>query len=212
MTSTVNKYRIYCNTESSWIEGWGTTEPTVCYNNSGHTVNSNSVSLLETVTANPSVDFKGPMTPFGSLKTENLIPIAQYDFAYTIQDQLFDVTISGGATGCINNAKMEALTMGVSGDSATIQSKKIHKYRPGQGIIARFTSVFTLGVTGTEQIIGLFDENNGFAIGYDGADFGILHRNDSSGTIVDTWVHQAQWSKDTADGNAVLPGIDFCII
>jgi hypothetical protein len=48
-TSIVYKYKIYCTTEAAFVEGWSTTAPTTCYNNNTHTVNSNSVQLLETV-------------------------------------------------------------------------------------------------------------------------------------------------------------------
>lgn len=41
--TTVNKYRIYCNTENAWVETWAESEPTVCPNNNGHSVNNNSV-------------------------------------------------------------------------------------------------------------------------------------------------------------------------
>jgi hypothetical protein len=48
-TSTVQKYKIYCATEAKYVEGWGSTEPTTCYNNTTHTVNLSSVQTLETV-------------------------------------------------------------------------------------------------------------------------------------------------------------------
>lgn len=50
--STVNQYKIYCQTESTYVSGWGTTAPTVCYNNNAHTVNANSVQLIQTVSSN----------------------------------------------------------------------------------------------------------------------------------------------------------------
>ncbi|MGL5935642.1 MAG: hypothetical protein ACRCZI_08455 [Cetobacterium sp.] len=49
--STVNKYKIYCETESAYIEGWGTESPTVCYNNNTHTVNPNSPQIVEIVSS-----------------------------------------------------------------------------------------------------------------------------------------------------------------
>ncbi len=48
-TSTVYKYKIYCTTEAKYVEGWGSIEPTTCYNNTAHSVNLNSVQQLETV-------------------------------------------------------------------------------------------------------------------------------------------------------------------
>lgn len=50
--SVVYKYKIYCVTESTYVEGWGTTPPTHCYNNNTHTVNANSIQLLETLDQN----------------------------------------------------------------------------------------------------------------------------------------------------------------
>jgi hypothetical protein len=49
--TTVNKYRIYCNTESKWVETWAESEPTICPNNNGHTVNANSVQKLDSVSS-----------------------------------------------------------------------------------------------------------------------------------------------------------------
>lgn len=50
--TTVYQYKIYCNTESTYVEGWGQTPPTQCYNNTGHTVNSGSVQIINAVASN----------------------------------------------------------------------------------------------------------------------------------------------------------------
>ena len=50
MVSSVTNYRIYCNTETSWVSGWGTEAPTVCYNNNTHSVNFNSVQEIDSIT------------------------------------------------------------------------------------------------------------------------------------------------------------------
>jgi hypothetical protein len=47
--TAVNQYKIYCETEAQYVTGWSTSSPTVCYNNNTHTVNANSVQLLDTV-------------------------------------------------------------------------------------------------------------------------------------------------------------------
>jgi hypothetical protein len=46
---SVAQYKIYCNTEAAYVTGWGTSPPTTCYNNSGHSVNANSVQVIEIV-------------------------------------------------------------------------------------------------------------------------------------------------------------------
>jgi hypothetical protein len=52
MCDSVTQYKIYCNTESKFVTGWGTTPPTVCYNNNTHTVNLNSIQVVEIVASN----------------------------------------------------------------------------------------------------------------------------------------------------------------
>lgn len=48
-TTSVTKYSIYCNTESTTVTGWGTAPPTQCYNNNAHSVNTATVATVETV-------------------------------------------------------------------------------------------------------------------------------------------------------------------
>jgi hypothetical protein len=43
----VSKYKIFCDTEDAFVEGWSEASPTTCYTNSGHTVNVDSVQLIE---------------------------------------------------------------------------------------------------------------------------------------------------------------------
>lgn len=47
--ATITKYKIYCNTEASWQYVWDTAPPTVCPNDGGHTVNSNSATEIYSV-------------------------------------------------------------------------------------------------------------------------------------------------------------------
>lgn len=49
--STVYKYKIYCQTESAWIEGWTTTPELIaaCPTDANHTITADSVTVLETV-------------------------------------------------------------------------------------------------------------------------------------------------------------------
>ena len=46
-TITIYKYRIYCTTETNWVYVYDTNAPTVCPTNSGHTVNSSSVTVID---------------------------------------------------------------------------------------------------------------------------------------------------------------------
>jgi hypothetical protein len=52
MSTAINHYKIYCNTEAKYVDGWGASTPTVCYNNNTHSVNTNSIQLLEIISTN----------------------------------------------------------------------------------------------------------------------------------------------------------------
>jgi hypothetical protein len=49
MTTDVNKYRVWCETESAYVYTWDTVEPTVCPTDSGHTINTSLNTVVETV-------------------------------------------------------------------------------------------------------------------------------------------------------------------
>lgn len=44
---TIYKYRIYCVTEAQNVYEWNTVTPTTCPNNTAHTINPNSISIVD---------------------------------------------------------------------------------------------------------------------------------------------------------------------
>lgn len=53
--TTVYKYKIYCNTDSVWETKWDTESLTVCPTNSSHSVNSNSVTIIDSISENETI-------------------------------------------------------------------------------------------------------------------------------------------------------------
>ena len=53
--TTVNKYRVYCNTESDWVYTWAEEAPNVCPNNEGHTINNNSIHQVDSISSQDAV-------------------------------------------------------------------------------------------------------------------------------------------------------------
>lgn len=49
MSTEVNQYRIFCVTENDYVYTWGTSPPTTCPNNSAHTIDTNSITIVQTV-------------------------------------------------------------------------------------------------------------------------------------------------------------------
>ena len=67
-----------------------------------------------------------------------------------------------------------------------------------RSIMVRFTAVFNTGTSNNNQWIGLFDNEDGFAIGYNGTNLSILHRQNS----VDTIINSSSWD-DPLDGSGI---------
>lgn len=116
-----------------------------------------------------------PLLPFGSVHTENMTPVFQIDGVYGLNDTTTKVTSSGsGAVTEVNNLLISS-TGTTLYSAATLQSRQKLRYRPGQGNICRFTSVFSAPVANSVLIAGLGTSESGFYFGYNGTTFGVLH-------------------------------------
>lgn len=144
-----------------------------------------------------------PLSAFGDLRTTELAPQLQQSFEYTVGNT--DLTVNASVNGgTITQASgMAVLTSSTTtASSAKLRSKQHAKYRSGLGGLARFTALFTDGVVGTEQFIGIMDEagsseafKNGYGIGFNGDVFSVLRfQND---VLFD--VAQSDWD-DPLDG------------
>lgn len=165
------------------------------------------MSILSLTPGFPSgpFDILSPLTAFGDLRTAELSPLFQGSFEYTVDntDLNINTEVAGGTvTQASGMAVITSSTTTAS--SALLESKQHARYRSGLGGLARFTALFTTGLAGTEQYIGIMDEpgsseafQNGYAIGYNGTAFSILRwRNDA----LVTDLAQASWD-DPLDGS-----------
>lgn len=113
---------------------------------------------------------------FGETLSVEVTPIVSMVFHTFINP--ITIATRGNQSGAVTNAQEMALcsTGAAANSSAAILSKTTARYKPGQGVRARFTGIFTTGVSGSTQIVGIGDEGNGFFFGYNGDTFGLLHR------------------------------------
>ena len=120
-----------------------------------------------------------PLTSFGELRAERSSPVIQLNFIYGI---IADVATSRTDTtpnGAVSTSD-SLLTVDSSANANSygeFRSLRFAKYRPGQGIVTRFTAMFpdSCGVNST-QVIGIGDDANGFFFGCNGDEFGVLQR------------------------------------
>lgn len=155
------------------------------------------------------VDTAGPeKTVFGSQFAEPIRDSISVNFSTSIPSNLINTTVANGGTVTQSAAQMVLQTSTATNGSAVAFSRPTIVYQPGHEVRIDFTGTFTTGVAGATQYTGMFDANDGFYIGYNGADFVVGQR--SAG--VDTQVAQSTWNGNmseefTRDG--VVEAIDF---
>lgn len=145
------------------------------------------------------VNITSPRAAFGEIQISEITPQIQITFQYDIINT--DIISTGETTS--NGSVIQSngmLTLSTGANTATVaNASSIHttKYRAGQGIVVRFTALFTDGVEGSVQRIGIGDENDGYAFGYSGDTFGVIRIRDN----VNFFTSQSSWSVDVLDGS-----------
>ena len=115
-----------------------------------------------------------PKTAFGELSVAEPTPVIQISAQYGLTDEVMTIIDNGGAT--YNGDSLFNVSSGTDAlGLASLNTKKQLSYKPGQGALARFTSIFTLGVPNSLQAGGLINSEDAFAFGYINEDFGIIY-------------------------------------
>jgi len=119
----------------------------------------------------------GPRLPYGSIHTENITPVFQSDAVYGLNNGqvAYGSTLSGIITA--SDASFTCSTGTTIYSQAFLQSRKRLRYRPGQGVVGRFTSLFTTPAVSSYQVVGFGHAEDGVYFGYKDTDFGILYSN-----------------------------------
>lgn len=148
--------------------------------------------------SNPMVVEMGgaSVSAFGDLITAENTALVQLDFVYGINSQTGVSTVA--TTGVVDtlDSRLRIQTGADAAGSGVFNSKRAARYRPGQGVTARFTVAFNAGVASSLQTGGIGTASNGYFFGYNGVDFGVLHRNNG----VETWTLQTAWNGDKCNG------------
>lgn len=215
----VYNYRLYCNTESNYVNSWGQSIPTLCPHNSTHSINSNNITIVDTISSSISqitglwtdnsynqatvtndnklsVDI--PLSAFGLAKVQEDYPQIQLDFRHGLSSRFTQSTVTGtGTITAYSSSNLAFISTGAStNSSANLSSLRCLKYSGGQGGNIMFTGIFSSGVAGNTQVYGCGTSMYGFFFGYNGTQFGVLWRQNG----VDNWISQSNWNVDKMDG------------
>jgi len=112
---------------------------------------------------------------FGDTITGRLKPIAAIKATYGLLDNTDTFTATGGSVAATDG--MFVLQTGTSvGGYGVAWSRQPIVYQPGVGVECRGTVGFTTPVANSTQLWGLFSAVDGMFVGYNGTQFGVMHR------------------------------------
>jgi hypothetical protein len=136
------------------------------------------------------------VSAFGDLIAVDNTPVIQLDFIYGINSQTGTSSVVTTGTVDTSLSRLRLQTGVGAAGSAVFQSQRIAKYRPGQGMTARFTAVWVSSAASSTQVIGVGNSQMGYFFGYNGTAFGINIRKGGG----DSWTAQTAWNGDKCDG------------
>ena len=147
---------------------------------SGRNDAGTAVEVPVTQEGHLEVALHDPILPFGAVHTESLTPIFQYDGVYGLKHEEIQTSSGTGSVGTVSG--MYSISTGATIYSqGIIQGRKRLRYRAGQGVVGRFTALFTSPVANSYQLAGFGHAESGIYVGYGNTSdltdtrLGILH-------------------------------------
>jgi len=114
---------------------------------------------------------------FGEQVHVPITPVIQLDGLYGLNSNKFETYTSGTGITTTNTLMTVKSGTGAYGYSV-IRSKRVVRYRPGQGALARFTAQFDEGRIGYTQRAGFFTQEQSLTVGFNtNGKFGVLREN-----------------------------------
>ena len=140
---------------------------------------------------------------FGRLRVSNPTTLFDSQFEYNTLPLLWEtVLVAGGtATHLPDESAIRLRVTTDSGDKVTRQSRQYIRYQPGKSQYIVMTGVLGAVKTNVRRRIGYFDDENGYFFQQIGANIEVVHREFTTGSVVDGRFVQADWNLDTMDGN-----------
>lgn len=199
MASQVNRYRYYCQTESNYVYKWDTTTPTSCVNNIIHTIDSNSVSIIDTVASKDVTVENLSLTSFEELRVSQKTTIFDIKsiFGRTNFRDSYITSNTASISNVIGSSEFTLQATGANG-YASMQSLERGKYIAGMmaevGLGVRLPQV----LTGNQSVkFGLFDDSNGLYFVYNSNGLGVAKLRNG----VETLINNSELNIDKLDGN-----------
>ena len=148
------------------------------------------------------------VSAFSENVSVELNPILQEDAIYGIESKKIETfTDLGGTATTSDKSEFVASASSTQYSYSVIRTKRDLRYRPGQGVIGRWSCRYTAGVANTSQRAGFFNQEQAYQFGYNGDEFGILHSYGGKAHIHEFTITTAPTG--TQDVTITLDGDDF---
>ena len=129
------------------------------------------------------VEIVGPLGAYQDLRTTKLRPVAQLQFVNGLNtlDTETALAESGTVTAA---ASLVSVSSGVTANGfARLTSARRMQYGPGQGVEARFSTLYTTAAASLNQWAGVGDGENALAVGYLGTVLTFLQRSGGNAEV-----------------------------
>jgi len=128
--------------------------------------NGHWVNVPGTAEGHLEVAIHDPKLPFNSIHTEKLTPIFQTDAVYGVNAGQNITTVSGSGTVTGTGNLITASTGTTIYSQAVVLGRKRLRYRAGQGIVGRFTAVYSAPAQNSYILAGFGTASDGVYFGY----------------------------------------------
>lgn len=148
-------------------------------------------------------------TAFGEPVAIPLTPVLQVDGVYGLLTREIETYSAGNGSYGAANSVMTVSSGTSSGSYGVLRSRRLLRYRSGQGALTRFTAGFSTPNANTTQRAGFFSQEQALNVGYDGTKFGILRQNGGKAEIYRLSLTAPAGGTETA--NITLNGVSKLI-
>jgi hypothetical protein len=166
---------------------------------------SQEKTIFEVVKLSDRITPSGTATDaFGRLRISNPFTLFDSQNRYIINDR-FNTSNTGSANAnTIYYSSQSALDLNVgtpASDSVIRESKRVFAYQPGKSLLIMNTFVMANAQNNLTQRVGYFGNDNGVFLEKSNNNIYLVLRSNSTGSISETKVAQADWNKDVFDGS-----------
>lgn len=144
---------------------------------------------------------------FGESIAVPLVPVVQIEPVYGIDPDEVQTYTAGGGVADVENNMFHASSTSTLGSYGVLRSRRVIRYRPGQGVMCRFTAMFN-PAEGNSLRAGFGSQQEALQVGFDGTEFGIYHVYGNKAEIRTLTI---TGTSAAGDATVVLNGVSYIV-